>query len=372
MTNELDESTNAERLQTDESLRLERERADAALTEDAEGVDAVADAVIAKARLHADEVLSAARARTDGRGRSAPAGGPGAVARERRAEDRVVREERADADEVLKLERAEHLALLVLEREDTDKDLVRERGRSDDALASRDELLGIVSHDLRTMLHQVMGYADLIALELSERPDLGHLVQDAARIQRSGRRMNRLIGDLTDMAGIHAGALTVAPFECAPEGVVTEAVDTFQPQALARGLTVVALVVAPVPEALFDPPRILQVLTNLLSNAIKFTPSGGSVTLRLERAGADLRFSVADTGIGIPGDKLDAVFDRYLQVTSNDRRGVGLGLYISKCIVQGHGGRIWVESTPGEGSVFSFTLPVDGPAVPGTDTPGQR
>jgi len=372
MTNDPDQAPTPERLQTDESLRLERERADAALAEDADGVDALADAVIAKARLHADQVLSAARARTDGRGPTAPAGGAGALARERRAEDRVVREERADADEVLKLERAEHLALLALGREDTDKDLVRERGRSDDALASRDELLGIVSHDLRTMLHQVMGYAGLIALDLSGRPELGHLVEDAARIQRSGRRMNRLIGDLTDMAGIHAGALTVAPVECAPEGVVTEAVDAFQPQAVTRGLTVSATLVAPVPDAVFDPPRILQVLTNLLSNAIKFTPSGGSVTLRLERAGPDLRFSVTDTGIGIPGDKLDAVFDRYVQVTPNDRRGVGLGLYISKCIVQGHGGRIWVESTPGEGSVFSFTLPVDGPGPSGADTPAQR
>lgn len=330
--------------------------------------------MIAKARVHADQVLSAARARTDGHLRGGRGSGeaPAAVARERRLEDRVVREERADADDVLKLERAEHVALLALEREDTDKDLVRERGRSDDALASRDELLGIVSHDLRTMLHQVMGYADLIALELSGRPELGHLVDDASRIQRSGRRMNRLIGDLTDMAGIQAVALTVVPCECAPEGVVTEAVDAFQPQAVARGLTVIATLVAPVPDAVFDPPRILQVLTNLLSNAIKFTPSGGSVTLRLERAGPDLRFTVTDTGIGIPGDKLDAVFDRYLQVTSNDRRGVGLGLYISKCIVQGHGGRIWAESTPGEGSVFSFTIPVAGPGAAGTDTPSQR
>lgn len=90
------------------------------------------------------------------------------------------------------------------------------------------------------------------------------------------------------------------------------------------------------------------------------------VTRRLERVGGDLRFSVTDTGIGIPADKLDAVFDRYLQVTSNDRRGVGLGLYISKCIVLGHGGRIWAESMPGAGSVFSFTLPVDGPGEAAT------
>ena len=78
----------------------------------------------------------------------------------------------------------------------------------------------------------------------------------------------------------------------------------------------------------------------------------------VEQAGDDLRFAVSDTGVGIPADKLDAVFGRFVQVKSNDRRGVGLGLYISKCIVQGHGGRIWAESTPGNGSTFYFTLPV--------------
>lgn len=351
-----------ERQQTDESLRLERERADAALAESVDSVDEVADAVIAKARLHADAVLAAARTKTDRRAKAAPPTGvsPAALARERGLEDRVLREERADADKVLKLERAEHLAMLASEREETDKDLIRERDRADDTLATRDEFLGIVSHDLRTLLNHVMGYAGLIGMEISGKSDLGQIAKDAERIQRAGNRMNRLIGDLTDVAGIHAGKLTVSAYESDPIGLVTEAVETFQAQAVARGLTVVAEPTAPMPAVEFDSARILQVLTNLLSNAMKFTPRGGKVSVHLERRGADLCFTVADTGIGIPTDKLDAVFERYLQVNTDDRRGVGLGLYISKCIVQGHGGRIWVESGPGKGSAFSFTIPVQG------------
>jgi len=96
---------------------------------------------------------------------------------------------------------------------------------------------------------------------------------------------------------------------------------------------------------------------NLLGNALKFTPRGGRVTVRSERAGDELRVSVSDTGLGIPADKLESVFERFLQVGHDDRRGVGLGLFISKCIVEGHGGRIWVKSTEGEGSTFFFTLP---------------
>jgi signal transduction histidine kinase len=101
------------------------------------------------------------------------------------------------------------------------------------------------------------------------------------------------------------------------------------------------------------------VLVNLLGNALKFTPAGGSVTVRSERVGDELLLSVADTGLGIPSDKLESVFERFLQVGRDDRRGVGLGLFISKCIVEGHGGRIWVESAVGRGSTFTFTLPID-------------
>ena len=353
------EAPSPERQQTDESLRLEREKADAALGEHLAGFDEVADAVINRARVRADGVLAAARAKTDRRAATQPAGdlAPAIVAKERQREDQVLREERANADEVLREERAEHVALLAVEREETDKDLVLERDRSDEAIATRDEFLGIVSHDLRNLLSAVMGYSALIETEVSEKTYGAAVVANARRIQRSGARMNRLIGDLIDVASIQAGVLAVTREVEDPTHVVTEAVDTFQSIASAREMSVVAEIVQPLKPATFDAARILQVLTNFLSNAIKFTPRHGKVVVRVETVGDELLFSVTDTGQGIAADKLEAVFERYLQVAPNDRRGVGLGLYISKCIVQGHGGRIWAESKIGHGSTFSFTIP---------------
>ena len=186
-----------ERQQTDESLRIEREKADAALAENMAVVDEIADAVIMRARLRADEVLAAARAKIDRKSPSAVA--PPALVKERGNEDKAVRAERADADEVLKEERAEHVAHLVTERNETDQDLVRERDQADDALATRDDFLSIVSHDLRTLLNQVMGFAQLITMELNDKENVGQLGNNAERIQRSGARMNRLIGDLVDV-----------------------------------------------------------------------------------------------------------------------------------------------------------------------------
>jgi signal transduction histidine kinase len=170
--------------------------------------------------------------------------------------------------------------------------------------------------------------------------------------------MSRLIGDLIDVASIESGVFALTRTVGDPVQVVTEAVEALEAQALAGGVSLVAEIVPPLPRAAFDPARILQVLVNLLSNAIKFTPPHGKVVVHVEGVGNAMRFAVIDTGAGIPADKLEAVFERSFQVARNDRRGAGLGLYIAKCIVQAHGGRIWAESTRGEGSTFSFTLPM--------------
>jgi signal transduction histidine kinase len=350
---------NPERDQTDESLRVEREKADDAIGEGTNAIDETADAIIEMARSRADSVLAASRAKSD---RQSGAQTPlKAVDAERSREDHVLQQERVDADEVLRGERAEHAALLAAGRKVTDEDLSRERARSDDAMSTRDEFLGIVSHDLRNILAGMVGFATLIAGEAD--PHGGKSQSEmifgyAQRIQRSGGRMNRLIGDLVDLASIAAGSLTVTREVGNVTPIVTEAVDTFQSQALARGISLTAEIAPSLPLVAFDSARILQVLANLLSNATKFTPPHGRVTVRAERFEDDVRFSVSDTGIGVPPDQLEAVFERYFQVDKSDRRGVGLGLYISKCIVQGHGGRIWVESALGQGSVFRFTLPV--------------
>jgi signal transduction histidine kinase len=352
-----DESS--ERQQTDESLRLERERADLALGAELALIDETADDVINRARARADRVLAATRARTDRRLRLSSVPAAEGVALEREREDEVVREERADADETVRSERAEHLALLSSERDATDRDLLSERTRSDDVLATRDEFLGIVSHDIRNMLSNVVSLAALIArlVERGDHPD--QILTYTQRIQRAAARMDRLVGDLVDVASIHAGVLAVTREVADPFHVVAEAVDTFHARASAAGITLEAGSMPSPSAGAFDPARVLQVLANLLGNAIKFTPAGGKVVVRLERTGDELAFAVIDTGIGIAEDRLEDIFERFLQVDATDRRGLGLGLYISKCIVQGHGGRIWAESRLGEGSAFHFTLPVD-------------
>jgi len=352
-----DQQRRLERDQTDESLRVEREKADQTLEDGGSAIDETADAIISRARSRADEVLEAARARTD------RASGPGTpipriLKTERVREDQVLQQERAQADEILREERAEHLALLWRERRETDEDLSHERELSDDAVATRDEFLAIVSHDLRNLLNGIVGSAALVEKSALQ-PDLvEQVVTHARRIQRAGARMNRLIGDLVDVASIEAGVLAVTREVGDPTTVVTEAVDTFQVQALASGVSLAAEIVPPLSLAAFDAARILQVLSNLLSNAIKFTPAQGKIVVRVERFEDEIRFAVTDTGLGIATDKLEAVFVRFLQVAANDRRGVGLGLYISKAIVQGHDGRIWAESQIGQGSTFSFTLPI--------------
>ncbi len=343
---------------TDESLRIEREKADLALSDEPSIVDDTADAVLEKARRRADAVLAEARKKSDRRSDAVPgAASPRVVEQERVREDKILQKERASADADLRTERAERAAEMVQERDDTDKDLSHERAHSDRAVATRDEFLGLVSHDLRNMLGSMVGFAALIAKEESVDKRREHVLGYAQHIQRAGARMNRLIGDLVDVASIEAGRLAVAREMGDPVVVVTEAVEAFQAQASASGVSLGTEIVQPVPRVPFDSARIFQVLINLLSNAVKFTPRGGAIVVRVERVGPDLCFAVRDTGIGIPADRLESVFERFVQVR-DDRRGSGLGLYISKCIVEGHGGRIQAASTLGHGSTFLFTLPL--------------
>jgi signal transduction histidine kinase len=348
-----------ERQQTDDSLRTEREKVDETFGEELSAIDEMADAVISRARCRADEVLAKARARTDRESATTGLRGPSSedLASKRGIEDRALRQERADADETLRVERAEHFLIHAIERAETDKDLLRERARTDDALAMRDEFLGIVSHELRNQLNAMTLLATLIAQHVLREDHVDQVLLYAQRSQRVGARMNRLIGDLVDVASIEAGVLAVRRELVDATPIVVEAVTTFQEPALNGQLSLTSEVIQPLPLAAMDGARILQVLINLLSNAFKFTPPGGKVAVRVESAGEEMRFTVSDSGVGIPAAKLDAVFERRVQVSS-DRRGLGLGLYISRSIVQGHGGRIWVESTMGEGSTFCFTIPI--------------
>lgn len=348
-----------ERTQTDESLAVERARADHVLLEKAADIEQRADDVIEHAREEADEILSAARAKADDRpSRLADDAEARAVVDEERAvEDQAIEDARATADERLRRERAASRArLFPLERDKTDLYLLTERARSDDALANRDDFLGMVSHDLRDLLNGVVISATLIA---DNAPDDEHgkkTVVGTQRIQRSAGRMARLIGDLIDIASIDAGKLAVVPVTMDAMSVVLESVETWGPPALAKGIAVESTTAGAL-SATLDSQRILQVLGNLITNAVKFSPSGAQIDVGVEEVRGEARFFVKDTGAGIPKDKLEAIFERFWQVGKNDRRGLGLGLYISKCLVEAHGGEIWAESEPGKGSTFFFTIP---------------
>jgi signal transduction histidine kinase len=353
----------AERDQTDESLRTERQKTDRALAERHAAEEEDSDLVLSRARESADAVLTEARAKADQRlDETLPQDATSTTLTEERVlEDEALQDERASADEILRRERLENARvlsrLLPLEREKTDRFLLTERARSDVALANRDNFLGLVSHDLRNLLGGIVMSAELLSARAPENEDGKQTLLATTRIQRYAARMNRLIGDLVDVASIDAGKLAVTPAPGDAAALIDEAVDTFQAAASAKGISLQAEIAErPLPAEL-DHDRMLQVLANTISNAIKFTSEGGSIRVCGERAGDELRFSISDTGSGIPENMLEAVFERFWQVGKDDRRGVGLGLFISKCIVEAHGGKIWAESKPGEGSRICFTLP---------------
>jgi signal transduction histidine kinase len=358
-----------ERDQTDARLRTERDATDA--QEGARAAQNDADRVLDLARHRADAVLSEAREKADeGRARflrgedrrvGGTSGSAVGQARDREDADAVIADERAEADERLRIEREDAArvlsALLPLARNSTDRSLVTERAASDAALGYRDDFLAMVSHDLNNLLGGIMLSASSLARHASETPEGKRIASGTTRIQLYAARMKRLIGDLTDVTSLANGKLAITTGPHDARTLVAEARDTFRMVAAEKQI---ALEIDN-PEApllvVCDHGRILQVLVNLVGNALKFTPEGGNVTARVTRVGDEVRFSVLDNGPGIPENLLEAIFERFWQAGQNDRRGLGLGLYIARGIIEAHGGRIWAESRLGSGSAFHFTVP---------------
>jgi light-regulated signal transduction histidine kinase (bacteriophytochrome) len=238
-------------------------------------------------------------------------------------------------------------------------DLERQILREQRAVRARDDMMAVVSHDLRSPL----GVIQIQAAQLLRTAGPGDgeparsLRAGAERIQRSVARMNALILDLLDLAKVEAGRFVV---QCQPEEVgemLEEALLLLRPLAEARRITLTEERVE-APRVNADRERMFQVLSNLIGNALKFTPEGGTITVRAEPKGREVQFTVADTGPGIPAGQLPYVFNRYWQAHRASQEGVGLGLHIAKGIIEAHGGRIWVESPPGSGARFTFTLPM--------------
>ena len=256
---------------------------------------------------------------------------------------------RYDADDLALVEELARRASLAVEN----ARLFRE---AQAATGARDEMLGVVAHDLRNPLHTIIMASDLV-MELPADGTIANARRSVEMIRRAADRMNRLIQDLLDVKRIESGRLTVDPHPTSAHAVVAEAVEMLRPLASGNSLTLAVDVPADLPRAQIDAPRVHQVLSNLVGNAIKFTPAGGTITIRADATDEEVRISVVDTGPGITPEQLPHLFGRYWQANQRDRRGIGLGLAIAKGIVEAHNGRIWVASTPGEGSRFTFTLP---------------
>lgn len=227
------------------------------------------------------------------------------------------------------------------------------------AVQARERLLAIVSHDLRNSLATVLLNSSAI-LESKLAETLERHVRDQIQwIAKSAEQMNRLISDLLDVSAIELGRFSLDPSRQPVSRLAQEAVQMYRPLAHEKGLEFETHVEAHLPDVLVDPGRVQQVVGNLVTNAVKYSQRDTTIRFSVERFGAnEVCFSVADQGSGIEPEHLMSIFDRYWHGRRGGRGGAGLGLGIAKAIVEGHGGRIWVDSRPGEGSTFYFTVPV--------------
>jgi signal transduction histidine kinase len=240
-----------------------------------------------------------------------------------------------------------------VELETQNRELREAQSQARRAIQEREDLLAVVSHDLRNPLSVILVSATL-ALRAGRPGDADRRAIET--IRRSALRMDRLIGDLLDASMIETGRLSLETAIQSADQIVREAVETLEAAAAQKGVRLDATGCGDL-GVFCDRGRMLQVFSNLIGNATKFTPEGGSITVRVEPRGPEIMFFVTDTGPGIPEDQLPRLFDRFWQAKRTARLGTGLGLTITKGIIEAQGGRIGVESQLGVGSTFFFTLP---------------
>jgi signal transduction histidine kinase len=251
------------------------------------------------------------------------------------------------------------LARLETRQRDAAAELTQVNERLQHASRAKSEFLANMSHELRTPLNAILGFTEMLrdGLYGTLPPEIEEPLAD---IQTNGRHLLRLINDVLDLSKIEAGRMELAPTDYSvPE--VLESVLSLRSLAAEKRLTLTITPPPPsLPVAYGDAKRLAQCLMNLVGNALKFTHAG-SVTVSVALDGASLVFSVADTGIGIPKEQLEHVFDEFRQVDATISReygGSGLGLSITRRFVELHGGRIWVESEVGRGTTFWFSVPL--------------
>jgi PAS domain S-box-containing protein len=251
----------------------------------------------------------------------------------------------------------------VTERKRVEAELKQAKAVAESASQTKSDFLASMSHEIRTPMNAIMGIADLLAkTPLSREQD-----KYVQIFRRNGDNLLNLINDILDLSKVEASQLELERTGFSLNDLLEKVTEMVSVRAHEKGLALVSDIAPNVPTNLVgDPTRLRQVLLNLIGNAIKFTESG-EVSLRVtadenSSVPTALRFTITDTGVGIPDAKVNGVFERFTQADSSTTRrfgGSGLGLTISKRLVELMGGRIWVESVVGKGSVFSFALPFE-------------
>jgi signal transduction histidine kinase len=370
MASEKDPPKQSERKKTDVSRHTRRVKAGepprdsdlasehrADVNRDAERV--VADKAKLQSRSDSDASRDLGRADMGRSGKQRQAEGDERLRVERKTTDEAIDAERLRTDTATEMGRTHHQAsakssaeLLSREQEGHQKTKA--------ALTTREEFLAIVSHDLRNPLNNI----SMAAQNLLEDPkDVKEL---ASSINRSAGEMLGLIQDLLDVERIAVGKLTLNIEQHDVSEIIKQAVKQLQGAAASKGVTLEAEPEDVCGYVVCDRSRVMQVLSNLIGNAIKFTPAKGQICVSCQRTGPEgekVQISVSDTGEGIAPEKINTIFERFSQIHKQDRRGIGLGLYIARMMVEEHPGRIWVESKLGEGSTFHFTLPLRSAAI---------
>ncbi|HET6511100.1 MAG TPA: HAMP domain-containing sensor histidine kinase, partial [Candidatus Kapabacteria bacterium] len=229
----------------------------------------------------------------------------------------------------------------------------------------KNQFIGILAHDLRNPLSLIMGYAEFLETDLTDKLDADNR-DYLSVIQNSSNFMLSLVNDLLDLSVIETGKLTLDRTRFNIHDLVLESVSLYKPMAAKKQIMVESLV--PQQEIMIDADRlkIFQVLNNIISNAIKYSPRDSTVRVKLEEDNKQIRVSISDQGAGIETAELSRIFDPYQRGSTQPTGGetsTGLGLAIVKRIIEGHGGKLAVESAPNAGTVFSFSLPKSAPVA---------
>jgi PAS domain S-box-containing protein len=220
----------------------------------------------------------------------------------------------------------------------------------------KSEFISVVSHEFRTALAGIQGFSEMIR---DEDLDKAEMKEFAGDINKDALRLNRMITEMLDLDRIEAGRVSLRLSNVDLNAAITDSIE--RARATSPAHSIVADLDPLLPTLLADGDRLVQVVTNLLNNAVKYSPDGGEIRVRSQLTGSQTLVSVSDQGQGIPEDYITRIFERYerYEASATSRiMGTGLGLPIARQIVEMHGGRIWVESTPGAGSTFHFTIPI--------------